>query len=134
MEVLRMKNSQIVKNYFFMMVVGLSTLVVGCASVSKKDVQDRTAKLKSGLTPKEVLTVMGTPEKVIRGEELKWVYTFDLQNAPTETWVVYFQDGTVVSAEKSNGRVLASQSESEQSGQCTRWPHRFFVESALCYK
>jgi outer membrane protein assembly factor BamE (lipoprotein component of BamABCDE complex) len=115
-------------------ILGLLLLVSGCASLTGAEYARNVEKLQNGMTPSQILSLLGTPDSVYRkGGVDKWVYEFRKQSKGSRNIAVEFRGGKVAKHGEMSGREIAAAEDHRESGVCTRLiaPREFRFEP-LC--
>ncbi len=117
--------------------LGLLSLILlasGCASLTGAEYAQNVEKLQNGMTPSQILSLLGTPDSVYRKSGVdKWVYEFRKQGKGARNIAVEFRGGKVAKHGEMSGREIAAAEDHREAGVCTRLvaPREFRFEP-LC--
>ncbi len=116
--------------------IGIGTILSGCATFTGAESKDNLQKLKIGMSKNQVLNLLGTPDSVIpeANNMDRWVYEFRTEPKKGHNLFVEFGAEGVSKAGELNGREVAAASETSVPGNCTKWRRPEFNDEALCTK
>jgi len=120
----------------FLSLVGVSLIMTGCASFSGVENAKNIAKLKYGMSEKQVLSILGTPDSVVRTSAIEdqWIYEFKKEDKQGQNMFTLFSDGKLVKTGKLNGREIAEANENRTPGVCTHRLPAEIQQESLCIK
>ena len=117
----------------FVLVAGLAT---GCASLSGAESKQNLAKLKYGMKQSQVLNILGTPDSVLRPNQVedKWVYEFRKEEKRGRNIFIEFKNGLLTRTGELSGREIAAAEESRIPGMCNRRLSGDMIQESRCIK
>lgn len=108
-------------------------LLTGCASTSGVENSDNVAQLTYGMSQQRVLSLLGTPDSVVKGAENdRWVYEYRNETKKGHNLFIDFKSGELAKTGELNGREIAAANESRTPGTCTKWVRHDFIQESLC--
>ncbi|MBS1959093.1 MAG: outer membrane protein assembly factor BamE [Bdellovibrionales bacterium] len=120
------------------LVLSLTAALVmsSCATMSGAESKENMAKLKYGMSESQVLSVLGSPDSVVRPSKTddRWIYEFKSNDKKGRNLFVDFKNNQLIKAGELNGRDIAATEESRESGICTHHKQPEFQYESLCIK
>lgn len=111
-------------------------MMSSCATMSGAESKENMAKLKYGMSQSQVLSVLGSPDSVVRESKSddRWIYEFKSTDKKGRNLFVDFKNNQLVKAGELNGREIAAAEDSRESGVCTHRKQPEFQYESLCIK
>lgn len=107
-----------------------------CATMSGAESKENVAKLKTGMKQSQVLSLLGSPDSVVRPSKTddRWIYEFKNKEQRGRNLFVDFKHGQVIKAGELSGREIAAAEETRTPGVCTHRQHPEIMQEAPCLK
>lgn len=112
----------------------IASLATACASLSGAESKQNLAKLKYGMSQRQVLSLLGTPDSVLRPSKIedKWVYEFKKEDKRGRNIFIEFKNGSLSKTGELTGREIAAAEETRQPGTCSRRVRPEMTVEAIC--